>query len=420
MQKSHWAAISALLLVTACASNEEESVKVTQTVPDIQESNMMRLAATTRAAGDYASAERIYLDVIRENKTSTEAHLALAETYVFTKQFQRAVNVLQDAATRQPEDVNIQIELANALIHAGEATKAVTHAEKAIALDSGNPRAYNTKGVALDSMGKYTAAQSAYLEAIKLNPEAVYIKNNLALSYIMSDKYDKAIAILAPLNATQQATPTVRQNLALAYGLKGDTEKALSLSMKDLPEEKARENLAFYKQFAGKRKLSSGNSKTVDTAVTPVSAKELFAPEFSDNDDTISVPEKAKINSTDIAATSVAAPSSKPIASPEGKAVTQSAMVKATADTKQAAMTTAPDKKKMSDSSENTKNVSEKITDTASAKNSTVKPVTSDHAKTSTDSDLSPSAGKQAGDSQTSKLESSVIFPKPLLKPLIK
>jgi Flp pilus assembly protein TadD len=268
--------IAAITALTACGAQEVQISK--QELPTSQESNSLRLARATLAGGDMRSAERIYLDAVRQSTGSIEPHLALADLYERTERPSLAVSVLEDAVLLKPDNGDAWLKLANAQIndhHASKALKSVTSAES---FSPAEPRVYNTKGVALDSLGRYEEAQTAYEQAIRLDPsESHYIQNNLALSHIMSGNYTKAIRILEPLVAAPNASATVRQNLALAYGLKGDTEKALAFNLKDLPEDKAKENIEFYKQYASKRKLSAHASSEVDvdTAVTPVVARDI-------------------------------------------------------------------------------------------------------------------------------------------------
>ena len=53
---------------------------------------------------------------------------------------------------------------------------------------------------------------------------------------------------------------TVRQNLALAYGLNGQDDKALALNLKDLSPERAKENMRFYEAY--RKRLSSNEAGT--------------------------------------------------------------------------------------------------------------------------------------------------------------
>jgi hypothetical protein len=92
----------------------------------------------------------------------------------------------------------------------------------------------------------------------------------------MSDDFSDAIGILKPIAESTDSTATIRQNLALAYSLKGEESAAKTWMLKDLPEDKAEENIAFYKHYSKQRLVSSRT--TSDTAVEPVAVSELDIP----------------------------------------------------------------------------------------------------------------------------------------------
>jgi Flp pilus assembly protein TadD len=73
----------------------------------------------------------------------------------------------------------------------------------------------------------------------------VSARNNLALSLAVTGQFDEAIALLTPLARSSAATPRIRENLALIYGLMGDADRATLLSRSDLDDSSIRANLEF-------------------------------------------------------------------------------------------------------------------------------------------------------------------------------
>ena len=107
------------------------------------------------------------------------------------------------------------------------------------------------------------------------------------MSLILNGQPGDAIAILEPLSKQPGASKKVRQNLALAYGLKGYIEKALTLDRQDLTPEQAQANESFYKQYIEsmqKKKSgepaqpveSKGKESKTSSNVTPTQAAELI------------------------------------------------------------------------------------------------------------------------------------------------
>jgi Flp pilus assembly protein TadD len=108
-----------------------------------------------------------------------------------------------------------------------------------------HPREWNFNEL-LDLVGQYHAAQESYEAALKIKPDDLSVQNNLGLSLAFAGNFPRAISILHPIAARPDATPRLRQNLALVYGLMGDMELAASISRRDLDEETIQNNLRFY------------------------------------------------------------------------------------------------------------------------------------------------------------------------------
>lgn len=121
--------------------------------------------------------------------------------------------------------------------------------EQAVGGDGENIRALQGKGLALNQLGKHEAAEAAYGAALKIEPGAVSVNNNLAMSKILRGKYQEAIDLLKPLASTPSPNQTVIDNLALANCLLGKSDEAKTLYSKGLSKAEAAENLRFCKKF---------------------------------------------------------------------------------------------------------------------------------------------------------------------------
>lgn len=275
--------LSLLMMFSACAPldvftppklGETAAPKLTS-----KEESLLRLADSTRAAGDIPAAEKLYAQAVAQSKGAVKAHLALAEIYRLQKRYQPSLDILQAAAQLQPQNTEVLKELGHTQQAMNRLEEAVKTYDKAIAINAKDGRLYNGKGVALDALGQHKEAQAAYRKGIKAAPEDnTYIENNLALSLILSTHYDEAILILQRLMNTEAANPTVRQNLALAYGLSGDEETAMKLGLQDLPPKEAKENIEFFRQYIQSRTISGDTRQAVpvgkvESKAMPVPAK---------------------------------------------------------------------------------------------------------------------------------------------------
>ena len=88
-------------------------------------------------------------------------------------------------------------------------------------------------------------------QRLAVSPFDVAARSNLALSLAMTRAYDQAIQIMTPIARAPSATPRLRQNLALIYGLKGDAPAARALSRTDLTVQQTDGNLQFFAMVRG-------------------------------------------------------------------------------------------------------------------------------------------------------------------------
>lgn len=153
----------------------------------------------------------------------------------------------------------------NALIESGKPQEAIIVFDKLIALDPENALAYNGKAVAFDYSGNHLAAQEIYETALTLSPDSVAIKNNLAMSLILNHQVKQAIALLEPMvkkgGRGDPSMNVVRHNLAMAYGISGQHEKATRLNLRDLTKEQAQENIRYYESYVARNTETIKNGK---------------------------------------------------------------------------------------------------------------------------------------------------------------
>lgn len=245
-----------------------------------QQQNAMALADSMRRSGNLAGAARIYQELAAREDGETTAHIALANIYRKTGNVEGAVAVMREAEKRKPADENVLAGLGYALIAAKDYKEAVDIFDRLTAINHESAIGYNGKAVAFDHAGNHIAAQEIYQKALSLEPGSITIQNNLALSLILDNKPGTAISILEPLAGQSNATPTIRHNLALAYGIKGDMKRAHALNRQDMNDAQADENQFFYEQYATMLKQQQREALTPKMKATLPSAMDV------DDDDT--------------------------------------------------------------------------------------------------------------------------------------
>ena len=205
---------------------------------------LVRVADTTAAAWDMASAIQMYRNAYRIDPFNSDVSERLGEALLRVGEFDDAVEVFGKAA-RGGGTPGAHIGMAKALIALDQPRAAITHLEAALKI-SESPRVYNIMGVAYDLIGDHGAAQAYYRTGLDISAGNLNLQNNLGLSLSVSGRHDEAISVLRRSAASPRAQARNRLNLALAYGMAGQMEAAAETARRDLDEASVQQNLAFY------------------------------------------------------------------------------------------------------------------------------------------------------------------------------
>ncbi|MFN7175796.1 MAG: hypothetical protein ACK4MX_02785 [Thermaurantiacus sp.] len=128
--------------------------------------------------------------------------------------------------------------LAHIALSEGNAALAATEADRAIAIDGANARAWMVRGVAADRERDWKMAAHSHDTAVSLAPDSASARNNRGYSRLLRKQYADAQADLEVAAALSPDSPRIRRNLQLAIALQGRYAEALG---KGRPEERARD-----------------------------------------------------------------------------------------------------------------------------------------------------------------------------------
>ncbi|MCI5046125.1 MAG: hypothetical protein MRY59_01390 [Aquisalinus sp.] len=163
---------------------------------------------------------------------------------------EEALTVMTRTYRQAGNKPDVALEYGKVLIANDRAFEAIRPLEQAILTGKGEDwRSYSAYGVALDKIGEHKAARQQYDMALKIKPNSHVVLNNKGLSYALSGNLTKAEQTLRFAAATTAGTPTVRQNLALVLGFKGDSAEAERLARSDLPPRIADNNVAYFRSL---------------------------------------------------------------------------------------------------------------------------------------------------------------------------
>ena len=212
------------------------------TTPDT--SKDLRLARAARSAGDYVSAINLYRTVIATRPQDEALVVELGDTMLDLGAIDDAIGVYGKVSVKSSARAGVGLGRAQLSMHLAET--ALAHFDAARMLAPNDSKALLGRGIALDILDRHQEAQESYRTVMTTDPRNVAARNNLALSLALTGDYAQAATILQPIAMSPTATEKIRQNMALIYGLQGNTQQAARISRVDLSEADTEANLRFY------------------------------------------------------------------------------------------------------------------------------------------------------------------------------
>jgi Flp pilus assembly protein TadD len=116
--------------------------------------------------------------------------------------------------------------------------------------DPTNLKALNDLGVARDLQGHHADAQTAYRQALAINPTLTSAQQNLGLSLAISGKAAEGVNLLDKLTGQGDDNRRARDDLAVALALNGRTGEADKVLREELSDTDASRALAGYRDLA--------------------------------------------------------------------------------------------------------------------------------------------------------------------------
>jgi len=190
----------------------------------------------------------------RDNPGDTDVAIAYARALRATGQRAQAVAVLERASIRNPRSKPLLGAYGRALAEAGQYQQALEALDRAHTPDNPDWQILNVQGAVLDQLGHHADAQRHYAAALKIVPDESTVLSNLGLSYLLTKDLKNAELTLRRAAAQQNASPKVRQNLALVVGLRGHFEEAEKIASADLPENEASANISYLRQMLARQR----------------------------------------------------------------------------------------------------------------------------------------------------------------------
>lgn len=217
------------------------------------------LADSALAGGAPALALQVSKAVLARNPNDVPALLRRGDAYYQLGDYPRAAASYRQALTLQVHSIPALMGLGRVALVTNPAEASARFSE-VLALQPTNQAALSDRGVASDLSGLHAEAQNDYRRAIALaNADAAHgieddaesgalaaTQVDLAVSMAISGRPAAAVRILQPIATSPDASPRVRQDLAMALALDDRADEAARLLLTQMSQAQARSAMAGY------------------------------------------------------------------------------------------------------------------------------------------------------------------------------
>ena len=203
-----------------------------------------QLAEVQMAVGRTQDAERLLRQHL-ESRPDTSLYLTLADALLAQNKRQDAFRILEEAATRDPDDASVQLSLGNLLMEDGNVEAALGAFQKAEGAAPRDTRVQNALGNAFARMGRDQDAQAAFQRAVEYDPSFAPAHNNLGIALARQGSYAEAEKAFQRAIEQDSDYAEAYNNLGFLYLQAGAGEKAVPLFRRavalrpDYPQAKA-------------------------------------------------------------------------------------------------------------------------------------------------------------------------------------
>lgn len=180
-------------LLDETGSAEKYFGLVVKASPENIEAHYLLASVYNRQRG-YEGALSEYRKVVELDPNRDDAHYGMGLVYFNMRRFKEAVLPLEKAVQLNSEHKEAYFLIGNAYEEQKEFSKAAEFYEKFIASNPGQKigEANLRLAMCLFELGQFEKASSAFQEALKDNPQDIYINQRLAQSYQKAGQYEKA------------------------------------------------------------------------------------------------------------------------------------------------------------------------------------------------------------------------------------
>ncbi len=156
---------------------------------------LMELFYQTRESTEisFAQASKNIKKALELDNEDWIAHLVLSYLYLFRKEHDKAITAAERAIALNPNAADAYSQLGNVLIRSGKAEEGITLTEKALRLNPIPPAHYlNRLGYAYSFLGRYKDSIEIHKEVLERTPDNLHAHVYLTAAYSALDREDEA------------------------------------------------------------------------------------------------------------------------------------------------------------------------------------------------------------------------------------
>lgn len=168
-------------------------------------------------AHDWATAARLYKELLRGDESNVEYLKQLGSIYVRAGQDEKAIPYYEQIITFNPDNTDSMVSLGAIFRRLKRYEDSVNILHKAQDISSSNPNINYNLGFTYKEMGDYDDAIDAFESVISRNPDDVLAHNHLGSIYSAKKEYEPAIAAFKRGLQVDQNHPILNYNLAHVY-----------------------------------------------------------------------------------------------------------------------------------------------------------------------------------------------------------
>lgn len=261
-----------ILILAGCAGTD--AISRAEHPGSSSEAEDLRLGDSALNAGSIQMAASLYEKILQSHPDSLDATLGLGDVAYRSGDMERARLIYLQAEHLAPDRIEPKIGLARVEIRKRHLDEAISIYRKALAIQPDNQTAAAGLGTALDLQGNHGAAQAVYRQALLVHPEAQSVRIDLGLSLVLAKQVRDGADVLLDVANLPDAPAEARQDLALAFGVIGNTEAAKKILSRDLPPADVNDNLRFYAAVRQAYAENPASPPTLTTTPTPTATTE--------------------------------------------------------------------------------------------------------------------------------------------------